>query len=62
MINPALGFCPIFGPLGPAAGPGSAGNGPGSNNTAGSAKNQPRGPILSPIRGHFLCFWDLLQK
>ncbi len=28
MINPAPGFWPIFGPLGPAAGPGSPGSGP----------------------------------
>ncbi len=30
MINPALGFWPIFGPLGPTAGPGSPGTGSGS--------------------------------
>ncbi len=30
MINPAPGFRPIFGPLGPTAGPGSLGTGSGS--------------------------------
>ncbi len=35
MINPAPGFWRIFGPLGPTAGPGSPGNGPGSKNSAG---------------------------
>ena len=54
MINPAPGFWPIFGPLGPTAGPGSPGNGPGSKNSGGCTKNQPRRPILSPIRGHFV--------
>ncbi len=34
MINPASGW-PIFGPLGPTAGFGSPGNGPGSKNSAG---------------------------
>ncbi len=61
MINQALGFWPIFGPLGPMAGPGSPGNGPGSKNSAGCANNQPRRPILSHIRGHFV-FWDRPQK
>ncbi len=54
MINPAPGFWQSFGPLGPMVGPGSPGNGPGSKNSAGCAKNQPRRPILSPIRGHFV--------
>ncbi len=49
-INPAPGSWPIFGPLEPTAGPGSPGNGPG----AGCTKNQPRRPILRPIRGHFV--------
>ncbi len=53
MINPAQGFWPIFGPLGPTAGPGSPGNGRGSTNSAGCNKNQPRIPTLSPMRGHF---------
>ncbi len=57
MINPAPGFWPIFGPSGPPAGPGSPGNGPGSKNSAGCTKNQPRGPILSPIRGYFVLLW-----
>ncbi len=54
MIDPALGFWPIFGPLGPTAGPGSPGNGPASKNGAGCTKNQPRRPIISPIRVHFV--------
>ncbi len=61
MINLALGVWQIFGPLGPTAGPGSPGNGSGSKNSAGCAKNQPRRPIMSPIRGHFV-FWDRPQK
>ncbi len=51
MINPAPGFGPNFGPLGPTAGPGSLGNGFGSKNNAGCTKNQPRRPIISPVRG-----------
>ncbi len=51
MIDLATGFWPNFGPLGPTAGPGSPGNGPGSENSAGCAKNQPGGRILSPVRG-----------
>ncbi len=47
MINPAPGFWPMFDSLAPTAGPGSPGNGPGSKNSAGCAKNQPRRPILS---------------
>ncbi len=54
MLIPAPGFWQNFGPLGPTAGPGSSGNGPGSNNSAGGTKNQPRRPILSLIRGHFV--------
>ncbi len=54
MINPAPGFWPIFGALGPTAGPGRPGNGPGLKKSAGCANNQPRRPILSPIRGHFV--------
>ncbi len=54
MINPARGFWPMFGPLGPTAGPGSPGNGPGSKDSAACTKNQPRRPILSSIRGHFV--------
>ena len=51
MINPAPGCWPIFGPLGPTAGPGSLGTGSGSKNSAGCTKDQPRGPLLGPIRG-----------
>ncbi len=54
MISPAPGFWQIFGPLGPTASPGSPGNGPGSENSAGCPANQPLRPILSPIRGHFV--------
>ncbi len=54
MIKPAPGFGLIFGPLGPTAGPGSPGNGPGSKNSEGCTNNQPRRPILSLIRGHFV--------
>jgi hypothetical protein len=54
MINPAPGFWPFFGPLWPTAGPGSPGNGPGSKNSAGVTNNQPRRPILSPVRGHYV--------
>ncbi len=54
MINPAPVFLAIFGPLGPTAGPGSPGMGSGSKNIAGCAKNQPRRPILSPVRGYFV--------
>ncbi len=59
MINPAPGFWPIFGPLGPTAGPG---NGPGSKIGAGCTKNQPRRPILSPIRRHFVFLGPTAQK
>ncbi len=51
IINPAPGVWPIFGPLGHTAGPGSSGYGPGSKNSAGCTKNQPR---LSPIRGQLV--------
>ncbi len=54
MIDPAPGFWPILGPLGPTAGPGSPGNGPGSKNSAGCINKQPRRPIISLIRGHFV--------
>ncbi len=54
IINPAPGFEPIFGPLGPTAGPGSSGNGPGSENSVGCTNSQPRRPNLSPIRWHFV--------
>ena len=54
MIDPAPGFWPIFGPLGPTAGPESPGNGPGSTKNAGCAKIQPRRPIISRIIGHFV--------
>jgi hypothetical protein len=52
MINPAPGFWPILGPLGPTASPGSHGIGHGLKNSADYTKNQPRIPILSPIRWH----------
>ncbi len=61
MITPAPGFWPIFGPPGPTAGPGSHGNGPGSKNSAGCTKSQPRRPIIGPSRGYFV-FWDRPQK
>ncbi len=54
MINAAPGFWPIFGPLGPTAGRGCLGTGSDSKHDAGCTKNQPRNPILSPIRGHFV--------
>jgi hypothetical protein len=54
MLNPAPGFWPIFGPLGPTAGPGSFGNGPGSKHSAGCTENQPWRSSLSPIREHFV--------
>ena len=41
MINLAPGFRSIFGPLGPTAGPGSPGNGPGSKHIAVCPNNQP---------------------
>jgi hypothetical protein len=53
-INPASGFGPMFGPLGPTAGAGSRGTGSGSKSSAGCTNNQPRRPILSPIRGYFV--------
>ncbi len=40
MINPAFGFRPIFGPLGPTAGPGSPG--PGSKIVQVAPKITPR--------------------
>ncbi len=52
VIDPAPGFWPIFGPLGPTAGPGSPGNGPGFKNSAACTKKHPRRPIISPVRGH----------
>ena len=61
MMNLVAVFWPNFGPLGPTAGPGSPGNGPGSNNSAGCAKIQPRRPIPSPFRGHFV-FWGPTAK
>ncbi len=54
MINPAPGFWPIFGPLGPTAGPGSPGKGTGLENSAVCATNQPRKPIPRPVRGYFV--------
>jgi hypothetical protein len=54
MINLASGLWPIFGPLRPPAGHGRPGNGPGSKNSAGNTQSQPRKPIISPIRGHFV--------
>ena len=37
-----------------AAGPGSPGNGSGSNNSAGGTTSQPRRRNLRPIRGHIV--------
>ncbi len=54
MINPAPGFGPIFGPLGPTAGTGSLGTGSGLRASAACAENQPRRPILRPVRGYFV--------
>ncbi len=54
MINPATGFRPIVGPFGPTAGPGSPGTGPSSKNSAGCIKDQPRRPILKPVRDYLL--------
>ncbi len=56
MINLPPGFWPIFGPLGPTAGPGSLGTGSGSKHSAGTCKNQPRRSIISQFVGT-LCFW-----
>ncbi len=53
MINPAPGFWPIFGPLKPAAGPGSHGTGSGSKDNAGCVKNQPPRPSIMLFRGYF---------
>ena len=52
VINPAPGFWPIFGPLGPTAGPGSLGTGSGSKDGAGCTKHQARKQIICSIRGH----------
>ncbi len=52
MIDPAPGFCPIFGLLGPTAGPGSLEMGSGGENSAGRTKIQPLRPVLRPIRGY----------
>ncbi len=54
VINFAPGLWPIFDPLGPTAGPGNLGTGSGSTNSAGCATNQPRRPILRPVRGYFV--------
>ena len=54
MINPAPGFWPILGPLGPTASPGSLGTGSGSKNSAGGANKQPRKQIIRPGRGYFV--------
>ncbi len=54
MINPALGFWPIFGLLGPTASPGSLGTGSGSKNGAGCTKNQFRRPMQRAVRGYFV--------
>jgi hypothetical protein len=62
IVNPAPGLWPMFDPLGPTAGPGHPRNGSGLKNSAGCADNQPRRPILSPSRLHFVCFWDRPQK
>ncbi len=62
MITPAPSFWPIFGPLGPTAGPGSSGNGPGLKNSAGCTENQPRRTILSPSRGHFVFLGPTAKK
>ncbi len=53
VINPAPGFWVPVGPLGPTAGPGSLGTSSGSKNSAACAKNQPRMPMLRPVRGYF---------
>ena len=54
IIKLAPGFRPIFGPSGPTAGPGSHGTGSGSKDSAGCTKNQPRRPVLRPVRGYFV--------
>ncbi len=54
MTNPAPDFWPIFGPLEPTAGPGSHGTGSGSKTSPGCTNNQPRRPILRPVRGYFV--------
>ncbi len=53
MMNPAPCFWPIVGPWGPTAGPGSLGTGSGSKNSSDCTKNQPRRPVIRPIRGYF---------
>ncbi len=53
MINPAADFWPIFGPLGPMAGPGSPWTGSGEN-IAGRTKDQPRRPITIPVGWYFV--------
>jgi hypothetical protein len=53
-MNPTPGFWLIFGPLGPTAGSGSLGMGSGSKDSAGCASNQPRKPIIRPVRGYFV--------
>ncbi len=52
----------LFGPPGPPGGLRSPGNGPGSKNSAGCTKNQPRRPILSPICGHFVFLGPITYK
>ncbi len=54
LINLAPMFSPIFGPLWPAAGPGSLGTGSGWENNARCTKNQLMKPIIRPARGYFV--------
>ena len=49
-VNPAPGFRPTCDPSRAR----EPENGPGSQNSAGCTKNQPRRPIIRPTRGHFV--------
>ncbi len=62
MINPASGFWPIFGPLGPSGGPGSPGNGPGLKNSVGCTKNQAPGINSKPHSWAFYVFGTDREK
>ncbi len=59
IIDPAPGFWPMLGPLGPTAGPGSLGTG---SSSATCTTSQPWKPIISPIRGHFVFLGPTAKK
>ncbi len=60
MINPARCFGPIFGPLGPTAGPGNPGTAPARQIVQFAPKFSSGGRFGVPFAVSF-CFWDRPQ-